>query len=201
MVSDQTLNDIDLVTLWIFLVCLQGRVYIFVHVFNRLSDAGHPRNIKYGKLSKGHKNILCISLKLNFYNFRLCLEENKVEVCFFPNKNINVMQHIKKGDSVAGEVNFEFFFYLILVELFCSFKMTPHTNETGPLPLCTFSVMGLSMRSSIFSKSSPVRSKSGIINELSAFPNCVPTVRCGYTSSSWHGHTGHAYCICFVGKH
>ena len=41
------------------------------------------------------------------------------------------------------------------------------TNETGPLPLCTFSVMGLSMCSSIFSESSPVRSKSGIINELS----------------------------------
>ena len=78
---------------------------------------------------------------------------------------------------------------------------TQVTNETGPLPLCTFSVMGLSMCSSIFSESSPVRSKSGIINELSGFPNSVPTVRCGYTSSSWHGHTGHAYCICFVGKH
>ena len=75
------------------------------------------------------------------------------------------------------------------------------TNETGPLPLCTFSVMGLSMCSSIFSESSPVRSKSGIINELSGFPNSVPTVRCSYTSSNWHGHTGHAYCICFVGKH
>ena len=75
------------------------------------------------------------------------------------------------------------------------------TNETGPLPLCTFSVMGLSMCSSIFSESSPVRSKSDIINELSGFPNSVPTVRCKYTSSSWHGHTGHAYCICFVGKH
>ena len=76
-----------------------------------------------------------------------------------------------------------------------------NTNETGPLPLCTFSVMGLSMCSSIFSESSPVRSKSGIINELSGLPNSVPTVRCSYTSSSWHGHTGHAYCICFVGKH
>ena len=76
-----------------------------------------------------------------------------------------------------------------------------YTNETGPLPLCTFSVMGLSMCSSIFSESSPVRSKSGIINELSGLPNSVPTVRCSYTSSSWHGHTGHAYCICFVGKH
>ena len=75
------------------------------------------------------------------------------------------------------------------------------TNETGPLPLCTFSVMGLSMCSSIFSESSPVRSKSGIINELSGFPNSVPTVRCSYTSPSWHGHTSHAYCICFVGKH
>ena len=75
------------------------------------------------------------------------------------------------------------------------------TNETGPLPLCTFSVMGLSMCSSIFSESSPERSKSGIINELSGLPNSVPTVRCSYTSSSWHGHTGHAYCICFVGKH
>ena len=78
------------------------------------------------------------------------------------------------------------------------------TNETGPLPLCTFSVMGLSMCSSLFSESSPVRSKSDIINELSGFSNSVPTVRtvrCSYTSSSWHGHTGHAYCICFVGKH
>ena len=75
------------------------------------------------------------------------------------------------------------------------------TNETGPLPLCTFSVMGLSMCSSILSESSPVRSISGIINELSRFPNSVPTVRCSYTSSSWHGHTSHAYCICFVGKH
>ena len=37
------------------------------------------------------------------------------------------------------------------------------TNETGPLPLCTFSVMGLSMCSSMFSDSSPVRSKSGIM--------------------------------------
>ena len=73
--------------------------------------------------------------------------------------------------------------------------------ETGPLPLCTFSVMGLSMCSSIFSESSPVRSKSGIIKELFGFPNSVLTVRCSYTSSSWHGHTGHAYCICFVGKH
>ena len=77
----------------------------------------------------------------------------------------------------------------------------PGTNETGPLPLCTFSVMGLSMCSSIFSESSPVRSKSGIVNELSGFPNSVPTVRCRYTSSSWHGHTSHAYCICFVGEH
>ena len=67
--------------------------------------------------------------------------------------------------------------------------------------LCTFSVMGLSMCSSIFSESSPVRSNSGIINELSGFPNSVPTVRCSVTSSNWHGHTGHAYCICFVGKH
>ena len=50
------------------------------------------------------------------------------------------------------------------------------TNETGLLPLCTFSVMGLSMCSSIFSESSPVRSKSGIINELSGLPNSVPTV-------------------------
>ena len=75
------------------------------------------------------------------------------------------------------------------------------TNESGPLPLCTFSVMGLSMCSSIFSESSPVRSKSGIINELSGLPNSVPTVRCSYTSFSWYGHTGHAYCICFVGKH
>ena len=77
----------------------------------------------------------------------------------------------------------------------------PRTNETGPLPLCTFSVMGVSMCSSIFSESSPVRSKSGIINELSGSPNSVPIVRCSYASSSWHGHTGHAYCICFVGKH
>ena len=77
----------------------------------------------------------------------------------------------------------------------------PYTNETGPLPLCTFSVMGLSMCSSIFSESSPLRSKSGIINELSGFPNSVPTVRCSVTSSNWHGHTGHAYCIWFVGKH
>ena len=86
----------------------------------------------------------------------------------------------------------------------CSFTVAGcniGTNETGPLPLCTFSVMGLSMCSSIFSESSPVRSKSGIINELSGFPNSVPTVRCSYTTSSWHGHTGHAYCICFVGKH
>ena len=75
------------------------------------------------------------------------------------------------------------------------------TNETGPLPLYTFSVMGLSMCSSIFSESSPLRSKSGIINELSGFPNSVPTVRCSVTSSNWHGHTGHAYCIWFVGKH
>ena len=75
------------------------------------------------------------------------------------------------------------------------------TNETGPLPPCTFSVMGLSMCSSIFSESSPVRSKSGIINELSGSPNSVPIVRCSYASSSWHGHTDHAYCICFVGKH
>ena len=75
------------------------------------------------------------------------------------------------------------------------------TNETGPLPLCTFSVMGLSMCSSIFSESSPLRSKSCIINELSGFPNSVPTVRCSVTSSNWHGHTGHAYCIWFVGKH
>ena len=74
------------------------------------------------------------------------------------------------------------------------------TNETGPFPLCTFSVMGLSMCSSIFSESSPVRSKSGIINELSGLPNSVPTVRCSYTSFSWYGHTGHAYSICFVGK-
>ena len=42
---------VDLAILDFFLVYLQGRVYIFVHVFNRLSDAGHPRNIKYGKLS------------------------------------------------------------------------------------------------------------------------------------------------------
>ena len=76
-----------------------------------------------------------------------------------------------------------------------------YTNETGPLPPYTFSVMGLSMCSSIFSESSPVRSKSDIINELSGLPNSVPTVRCSYTSSSWHGHTGHAYCIWFVGKH
>ena len=46
------------------------------------------------------------------------------------------------------------------------------TNETGPLPLCTFSVMGLSMCSSIFSESSPLRSKSGIINELSGSELC-----------------------------
>ena len=59
------------------------------------------------------------------------------------------------------------------------------TNETGPLPLCTFSVMGLSMCSSIFSESSPVRSKSCIINELSGFPNSVLIVRCSYASSSW----------------
>ena len=58
------------------------------------------------------------------------------------------------------------------------------TNETGPLPLCTFSVMGLSMCSSIFSESSPVRSKSGIINELFGFSNSVPTVRC----SQWQPH-------------
>ena len=76
-----------------------------------------------------------------------------------------------------------------------------YTNETGPLPLCTFLVMGLRMRSLIFSESSPVRSKSCIINELSGFPNSVPIVRCSYASSSWHGHTGHANCICFVGKH
>ena len=75
------------------------------------------------------------------------------------------------------------------------------TNETGPLPLCTFSVMGLSMCSSIFSESSPVRSKSGIINELSGFQNSVPTVRWSYTSSSWHVHTGHAYCICIPAMH
>ena len=37
--------------------------------------------------------------------------------------------------------------------------------------LCTFSVMGLSMCSSPFSESSPVRSKSDIINELSGFSN------------------------------
>ena len=42
-----------------------------------------------------------------------------------------------------------------------SLKSTNHTNETGPLPLCTFSVMGLSMCSSIFSESSPLRSKIG----------------------------------------
>ena len=48
--------------------------------------------------------------------------------------------------------------------------------------------MGLSMCSSIFSESSPLRSKSGIINELSGFPNSVPTVRCSVTSSNWHGH-------------
>ena len=76
-------------------------------------------------------------------------------------------------------------------------QQTMHgTNETGPLPLCTFSVMGLSMCSSIFSESSPLRSKSGIINELSGFPNSVPTVRCSVTSSNWHGHTGHAYYLC-----
>ena len=43
------------------------------------------------------------------------------------------------------------------------------TNETRPLPLCTVSVMDLSMCSSIFSESSSVRSKSNIINELSGF--------------------------------
>ena len=43
------------------------------------------------------------------------------------------------------------------------------------------------MCSSIFSESSPVRSKSGIINELSGLPNSVPTVRCSYTSFSWYG--------------
>ena len=85
--------------------------------------------------------------------------------------------------------------------LYCYLEFKLSTNETGPLPLCTFSVMGLSMCSSIFSESSPVRSKSCITNELSGFPNYVPIVRCSYASSSWHGHTGHAYCICFVGKH
>ena len=63
-----------------------------------------------------------------------------------------------------------------------NYKNPLSTNETGPLPLCTFSVMGLSMCSSIFSESSPVRSKSGIINELSGSPNSVPTVRCSYTA-------------------
>ena len=62
----------------------------------------------------------------------------------------------------------------------------PHTNETGPLPLCTFSVMGLSMCSSLFSESSPVRSKSDIINELSGFSNSVPTARCSYTTVQLH---------------
>ena len=90
---------------------------------------------------------------------------------------------------------------LIIVVVFGPTAYLLCTNETGPLPLCTFSVMGLSICSSIFSESSPVRSKLGIINELSGFQNSVPTVRCSYTSSSWHGHTGHAYCICFVGKH
>ena len=47
--------------------------------------------------------------------------------------------------------------------------MVVGTNKTRPLPLCTFSVMGLSMCSSIFSESSSVRSKSCIINELSGF--------------------------------
>ena len=87
------------------------------------------------------------------------------------------------------------------VEVYTMCVSTCCTNETGPLPLCTFSVMGLSMCSSIFSESSPLRSKSGIINELSGFPNSVPTVRCSVTSSNCHGHTGHAYCIWFVGKH
>ena len=87
------------------------------------------------------------------------------------------------------------------IPIFTIFINNLSTNETGPLPLCTFSVMGLSMCSSIFSESSPLRSKSGIINELSGFPNSVPTVRCSVTSSNWHGHTGHAYCIWFVGKH
>ena len=79
-------------------------------------------------------------------------------------------------------------------------KRPSFPNETGPLPLCTFSVMGLSMCSSIFSESSPVRSKSGIINELSGSPNSVPKVRCSYASSSWHGHTGHAYCVLLCRK-
>ena len=75
-----------------------------------------------------------------------------------------------------------------------------HYYETGPLPLCTFSVMGLSKCSSIFSESSPMRSKSCIINKLSGFPNSVLIVRCSYASSSWCPYRS---CIlhCFVGKH
>ena len=63
----------------------------------------------------------------------------------------------------------------VVVQYYCNCDLTHDytTNETGPLPLCTFSVMGLSMCSSIFSESSPVRSKSGIINELSGFPNYI----------------------------
>ena len=129
---------------------------------------------------------------------------------------MNVASLIKVG-TWSYFFNFSFLFYLKnhhfkYVNLKFWLKRSSHldvrnnfvywsTNETGPLPLCTFSVMGLSMCSSIFSESSPVRSKSGIINELSGLPNSVPTVRCSYTSFSWYGHTGHAYCICFVGKH
>ena len=101
---------------------------------------------------------------------------------------------------IVGEEYSNFFWWDVWHEVWNLYQHLS-TNETGPLPLCTFSVMGLSMCSSIFSESSPVRSKSGIINELSGLPNSVPTVRCSYTSFSWYGHTGHAYCICFVGKH
>ena len=95
-------------------------------------------------------------------------------------------------------------YVLVKHERFCKPGIVTFSRPLTKLAHChcvTFSVMGLSMCSSIFSESSPVRSKSGIINELSGLPNSVPTVRCSYTSFSWYGHTGHAYCIWFVGKH
>ena len=91
----------------------------------------------------------------------------------------------------------------LLFLVFILFSDYPSTNETGPLPLCTFSVMGLSMCSSIFSESSPLRSKSGIINELSGFPELCSNsaMQRDQLQLAWSGHTGHAYCIWFVGKH
>ena len=143
---------------------------------------------------------LQIYLKLNHSNFFTLWSSQYVQNFCWRKKLLSketlIIKFLKNGTSAL----FAWAYGLCLLPI--QIKPFNHsTNETGPLPLCTFSVMGLSMCSSIFSESSPLRSKSGIINELSGFPNSVPTVRCSVTSSNWHGHTGHAYCICFVGKH